>query len=414
MKKPSWFARVGPWGVVGLLWVATLFRDMDRNVLATLREPILGDVPMTEGQFGLVASAFMWVYGLISPVCGFLSDRYGRRRIIFVSVLTWSAVTWLTGQMHSFHGLFLTRALMGLSEACYLPAALALITDYHRATRARAVAVHNSGIYLGAALGGLGGYVAIAIGWRQCYSLLGLFGIAYAFVLMPMLRDAPVEAPAAGLTAPGPIDIRGAWRELSVQRGFWKLALVNGLLCVGSATIATWMPTFFRERFHLGIGLAGASSISYLQVGYFVSGMLGGLWSDLWARRNPRGRMLVPAVGFCLAAPGLLLVSVSPALGLALLGIGFYALARGFFDVSTMPIMRELIAGRYIATGYGLVNLVGSFTGAAMVTLSGVLRDHGVGLQFTFQLSAVALLLGALLLFGLRPRGGPATIGGRG
>jgi len=411
MKKTFRFAAVGPWGIVGLLWVATLFRDMDRNVLATLREPILGDVPMTEARFGLVASAFMWVYGLISPVCGFLSDRYGRSRIIFVSVFTWSAITWLTGQMHSFHGLFLTRALMGLSEACYLPAALALITDYHRATRARAVAVHNSGIYTGAALGGLGGYVAIAIGWRQCYAFLGLFGVAYAFVLMVLLRDAPGVAPTAGQRAPEPINILGAWRELSVQRGFWILALINGLLCVGSATISTWMPTFFRERFHLGLGLASASSISYLQVGYFVSGMAGGLWSDLWSRRNSRGRMLVPALGFCLAAPGLWLVSVSPSLGLALLGIGFYAVARGFFDVSTMPIMRELIAGRYIATGYGLVNMLGSFTGAAMVTVSGVMRDRGIGLQSTFQVSAAALLLGACLLFGLRPRGQTAFAG---
>jgi predicted MFS family arabinose efflux permease len=136
------------------------------------------------------------------------------------------------------------------------------------------VAVHNSAIDTGVALGG---YAAISIGWRQCYSGLGQFGIAYAFVLMVLLRDAPEESRAAGQAAPKSINILGAWRELSAPRGFWTLTLINGLLCVGSATISTWMPSFFGEIFHSGLGRAGASSISYLQIGYFVRGMLGGL-----------------------------------------------------------------------------------------------------------------------------------------
>src|SRR6185369_8408264 len=103
----------------------------------------------------------LWVYGLLSPCAGFLADRYNRSRVIVISLLAWSVLTWLTAHATTFHGLLLTRALMGVSEACYIPAALALIADYHRGgTRSLATGIHMSGIMVGSGLGGLGGWIA--------------------------------------------------------------------------------------------------------------------------------------------------------------------------------------------------------------------------------------------------------------
>jgi len=145
------------WAAVALLWVAALFNYLDRNVIATLHGPIVADVPMTEAQFGLLMSILLWCYGLASPWCGFLADRFSRKRVIFISLAVWSTVTWLTGCMHSFAGLFWMRAVMGVSEACFLPAALALICDHHRgSTRSRATALFNSGTYTGGTLSGFG------------------------------------------------------------------------------------------------------------------------------------------------------------------------------------------------------------------------------------------------------------------
>ena len=140
------------WAAVALLWVAALFNYLDRNVIATLHGPMVADVPMTEAQFGLLMSILLWLYGLASPWCGFLADRFSRRKVIFTSLMVWSIVTSLTGQMHSFSGLFWMRAIMGVSEACFLPAALALVSDHHRgSTRSRATALLNSGNYAGGA-----------------------------------------------------------------------------------------------------------------------------------------------------------------------------------------------------------------------------------------------------------------------
>src|SRR6185369_9989106 len=135
-----------------------------------------------------------WVYGLLSPFAGFLADRFSRSRVVLVSLFVWSLLTWLTGHAKSFEQLLVVRALMGISEAAYIPAALALIADYHRGnTRSLATGIHMTGIGVGAGLGGLGGWLAERHGWSYAFTIFGFIGVGYALVLVFALRDAPPE-----------------------------------------------------------------------------------------------------------------------------------------------------------------------------------------------------------------------------
>ena len=146
------------WLVVGLLWFVALLNYLDRVMITTMRGSLTEAIPMTDAQFGLLTSVFLWVYAVLSPFAGFLADRFSRSRVILWSLLAWSALTWLTGYAKTFEQLLVVRALMGVSEATYIPAALALITDYHRGpTRSLATGVHMTGISVGSGLGGLGG-----------------------------------------------------------------------------------------------------------------------------------------------------------------------------------------------------------------------------------------------------------------
>ena len=167
---------------------------LDRLLIASMRDPIKDSIPMSDAQFGLLTSVFLLVYGILSPFGGYFADRYSRKLVIVISLLVWSAVTIWTGFVHSFAEMITARAIMGISEACYMPAAVALILDYHKGqTRSLASGIVYSGVYAGMALGGTGGYIAEYWGWRYGFHLFGIIGVAYAVILFIILRDAPKE-----------------------------------------------------------------------------------------------------------------------------------------------------------------------------------------------------------------------------
>ena len=111
--KPGLWA----WVAVGLLWIVVMLNYFDRQLLSVVRAPIVEDIPMTDAQFGLITSAFLVIYAVLSPVGGFLADRYSRRLVILCSLVVWSTVTWWTGHATDYTTLFIARAAMGVSEA---------------------------------------------------------------------------------------------------------------------------------------------------------------------------------------------------------------------------------------------------------------------------------------------------------
>src|SRR4051812_19234265 len=195
------------WLVVLLLWPVALLNYLDRQMLASMKYSVMADVPSigTEANWGFMLGQFKWVYAVLSPVGGYVADRFSRRLTICGSLFVWSAVTWWTGRVASFDELLHARSLMGVSEAFYIPAALALIADEHGpATRSRAVGLHQMAIYCGVIAGGFAGYVADApdLGWRVAFAACGVVGMAYALPLILLLRDAPRPDAARASTPP--------------------------------------------------------------------------------------------------------------------------------------------------------------------------------------------------------------------
>src|SRR5438128_444793 len=190
------------WLLVALLWPVALLNYLDRQMLASMKFSVMADIPSigSEANWGKMLGQFKWVYAFLSPVGGYIADRFSRRYTICGSLFVWSAVTWATGHVATYNGLLLTRSLMGISEAFYIPAALALIADYHAGrTRSRAVGLHQMAIYMGVIVGGFSGYLADApaFGWRFAFDACGLAGILYAGPLLFLLRDVPKSAVSA-------------------------------------------------------------------------------------------------------------------------------------------------------------------------------------------------------------------------
>jgi MFS family permease len=294
---------------------------------------------------------------------------------------------------------------MGVSEACYIPAALALITDYHRgSTRSLATGLHMSGIYTGAALGGVGGFVAEQWGWRSGFTIFGIVGVCYAIIAGFFLKEAPLEQAKEASGVLQKPTLGAAIRALFGVRAFWVLLVVNVFFGVTNWGISAWLPTYLRERFNLGLGAAGLSATGYIQAASFIGVLLGGVWADQWSRSNPRARALVPALGFCVAGPFLYLSAMTNMLPVALFGLSVYGISRGFFDANHMPVVRQLVDERYSATGYGFLNFMGCAAGGVMIYVGGRIKDAQMDLSNVFQIGAGGLLAVGVLLLAVRAR----------
>ena len=148
-----------PWILVGLLWVVALLNYMDRQILATMRPAMQMDISELQSatSFGYLMAIFLWIYGFMSPVSGIIADKFSRKWLIIGSLFVWSGVTFAMGYATTFNQLYVLRAIMGVSEALYIPAGLSLIADFHSTkTRSLAIGIHMTGLYMGQALGGFG------------------------------------------------------------------------------------------------------------------------------------------------------------------------------------------------------------------------------------------------------------------
>ncbi|PRD48572.1 MFS transporter [Sphingobacterium haloxyli] len=391
------------WFVVAALWVVAFLNYFDRILITSMRDPIVNEFNLTDAQFGLLTTIFLIAYGLFSPLGGYLADKYARKTLIVFSVFVWSLMTIWTGYCRSFEEMLVSRFLMGVSEACYIPAGLAMITDYHRGrSRSLATGLHMSGLYAGMALGGVGGYMADLWGWRFGFHLFGFIGVAYAVILWFTLveyRDRESAADKKAIAgSEKTIAVGQTFRAIFQLRSFYIVLIYFAILGMANWIVNGWMPTFLKQQYVLDLGAAGLSATGYIQIGSFAGVVLGGLLADYWVRKSAKGRLYAIVLGFVLGAPCLFLLASTSTFGIAIAGMVVFGLGRGFNDANLMPLLRQIVEGRYVATAYGFLNCLSTIVGGIMVYLGGALMDAQIGLSVIYQFTAILLLCGTLSL----------------
>lgn len=405
--------RFYPWLVVALLWIVALLNYMDRQMLSTMQEAMKADIAELNRAeaFGALMAVFLWIYGLVSPFAGIVADRISRRRLVIGSLFVWSGVTWLMGYASNFQELYMLRAVMGISEALYIPSALSLIADWHEGkSRSLAIGIHMTGLYVGQAVGGFGATIAASFSWHATFQWFGIIGIAYSVILAMLLHDRP-KAPSAN-TEKAPTEAtkgkkENLWSGLSVvfsTWAFWVILFYFAAPSLPGWATKNWLPTLFAEN--LGIPMAEAGPISTITIAAssFIGVIAGGILSDKWVMRNIRGRIYTSAIGLGMTVPALVLLGVGHSI-VAVVGAGvLFGVGYGMFDANNMPILCQIISAKYRATAYGIMNMVGVFAGAAVTHILGRFTDGGnLGTAFAV-LGSVVLAALILQLSCLKPK----------
>lgn len=395
------------WVVVGLLWFVALLNYMDRQMLSTMKPAMQMDIAELKSatNFGYLMAIFLWIYGLMSPISGIIADKLSRKWLIVGSLMVWSLVTFLMGYATTFNQIYWLRALMGVSEALYIPAGLSLIADYHSSkTRSIAIGIHMTGLYMGQALGGFGATIASKFSWQATFHSFGFVGIVYALILMFFLR----EKKYADVQETESIQVKQPlFKGLALlfsNISFWIILIYFAIPSLPGWATKNWLPTLFADN--LGIDMAQAGPISTITIAAssFLGVIFGGILSDRWVQKNIKGRIYTSAIGLGLTIPSLLLIGFGHSL-FNIIGAAFcFGFGFGMFDANNMPILCQFVSSKYRATAYGIMNMTGVFAGAFITDLLGKSTDSGsLGKDFA-MLSIIVFIALMIQLYFLRPK----------
>lgn len=398
MKEKLISCKAYPWIVVGLLWIVALLNYMDRQMLSTMRDAMQIDISELESavDFGRLMAIFLWIYGLVSPFAGAIADRVSRKWLIIASLGVWSAVTTLMSFCTNYDQIFWLRALMGVSEALYIPAALSLIADYHTGkSRSFAIGIHMTGLYLGQAVGGFGATLAAAFSWQQTFHWFGIIGVAYAALLMVLLYEKRDVVPEKISVAPEQkIPVLKGFGMIFSNMAFWIILFFFASTSLPGWATKNWLPTLFADSLNTPMSQAGPISTITIALSSFLGILAGGPLSDKWVKRNVKGRVYTSAIGLVMMIPALILLGLGKGMFAAVAAGLFFGIGYGMFDTNNMPILCQFVPSKLRATAYGIMNMTGVMMGAVCTQVLGKWAEGGnLGLAFAVLGCIIAVAL---------------------
>lgn len=406
-EKRTYAKRAYAWLVVAMLWFVCLFNYADRQAIFSVFSLLQSEFALSDVQLGVIAGCFMWAYALFGPIAGWIADRIPRKTLILAALVFWSAITAATAIAHSYPQLILVRALGGLGEAFYFPAAMSLIAAYHGpTTRSRAMAFHQSSVYIGTIAGGsLSGYIAERSGWRDSFAVFGALDLL-ALILLFTLREPepePEEIPARpatpSLNTTSPLQVL---RQLARSRATLLLIAVFIGANFVAVVFLTWLPSFLQRKFHMHLAAADFNATAWLQLASIAGVVFGGLLADGMRLRWQHSRQRVQAIGLLAAVPFLFLIGSSLTVVGLIAGMAGFGLFKGMYDANIWASLYDVVPAGRRGFATGLMNSLGWLgAGIAPIAIASGAAHSSLGACLSAT-SAIYLLLAAALFYFFR------------
>jgi predicted MFS family arabinose efflux permease len=382
-------------GLVVAMWLAYFLNYCDRQAVFSMFPALRRDLGMSDQQLGMTGAIFLWVYGIGSLLAGWAADRWCRRRMVVGSLAIWSLVTLATGAAASGTMLLALRGLMGISEALFMPAAIAMTASaVPPSYRSRAIASLTTAQIAGSVAGSwFGGWMTEQRQWRMAFYSMGLAGLLYALPYHLVLgRAKPPSDPIA----------RASWSLASFQqllstRIYCMLCIIFPIFVFGLWMLYSWTPSFLQQKFQLSTAQAAWEASFWMQAATLIGLFSGGWIADRLAQVTPRGRFWVLFASLLLCAPCLHGIGSSQTLEATQIQLAGFGLFSGLLAGNIFPAAFEVVSSENRALAVGLLNFFGALLSGFAPWSVGLWKET-LGIPSLLDLAALAYLLAAGLI----------------
>ncbi|MFM8407495.1 MAG: MFS transporter [Pirellulaceae bacterium] len=382
-------------GLVVAMWVAYFLNYCDRQAVFSMFPALRRDLGMNDEQLGMTGAIFLWVYGMGSLLAGWAADRWCRRRMVVGSLAIWSLVTLATGAAASGTMLLVLRGLMGISEALFMPAAIAMTASAVPAKyRSRAIASLTTAQIVGSVAGSwFGGWMTEQGQWRLAFYSMGLAGLLYAIPYHLVLGRATLPKGPSGKTSWS----LASFQQLLSTRIYCMLCIIFPIFVFGLWMLYSWTPSFLQQKFQLSTAQAAWEASFWMQAATLIGLFSGGWIADRLAQVTPRGRFWVLLASLLLCAPCLHGIGSSQTLGATQIHLAGFGLFSGLLAGNIFPAAFEVVSAENRALAVGLLNFFGALL-SGFAPWSVGLYKQTLGIPRLLDLAALAYLLAAALV----------------
>lgn len=391
------------WELLAWLSLAFFTHQAGRAVLGIVVPDVQRDLKLSAEVIGWVPACLSIVLGIMIPVSGVLGDRYSRKWIITWTLIVGSAATALAGAAVGLVTLILFYSVTSAScEALYAPSGYSLLASFHKETRAVAMSVHQSALYIGVmTCGVLAAHIADRWGWRWSFAAFGLFGVLLGVIAIFRLKDAPHDA-AEAAGAAGKPSVGEAFAVLAKTPSAVLLTLAFTAIVFVNNIYWFWVPKYMQDAEGMfGLTKTQSSGVfTYHVVAAMATILCGGVITDRFVRRDPKFRLRLQVAALLLGAPALYMIGASTTVGSVWIFCALYGVFRGLFEVNTHTSLFDVVPARYRATAVGLMTMTGFLLGGTVGPwLVGFLMKRlgtQAGMHMGFKLMAAVYVLGGL------------------
>ena len=399
-QKPS----RNKWEILFLIAIAFFLNQADRQAFNAVLPHIRADLGLTKEDAGLIATIFNIFYALLVPIGGWLGDRISRKWILTSTVIFWSVATMFTGMCNSFVALVIMRSVAtGGGEALFGPNYLPLLAEYHKSTRAIAMALVQTAYYIGIiASGWLAGWIAEAYDWRWTFILFGAVGILHGLIMVWRLKDGPKNEKREAEPTKSKSSMFDGFRAIftTPTACFMVVGYVSLIFTVTG--YLTWMPTYMHETFNMEVKDASFQSMLWTHCFAAAGILIAGRIADKIGTKRLEWRMYMQGIGLLLSVPFIMLMGNSTEMWLVCVGLAGFGFFRSLFDANTYVVMFDVIHPKYHSSSSSVLIMLGFGIGALAPYLMSKLDNLSMGitmLGIIWIFAGVVMLVGSKLFY---------------